>query len=101
MRIRTFPASSLALVSTTLLAYSLKSETILLEIVWSRSNSEREAENERAAFSVSRLYSLLMHAQESLSPVSSMDCTGPEIASDSFFCNMQNGKKSKYMDGMF
>ena len=95
MRIRTFPASSLAFISTTLLACSLKSETILLEIVCSRSNSDREAENARAAFSVSRLYSLLMHAQESLSPVSSMDCTGPAIASDSFFCNNKMVKGQK------
>ena len=95
--IRIFPASSLAFISTTLLACSLKSETILLETVWSRSNSEREAENARAAFSVSRLYSLLIHAQASLSRVSSMDCTGPASASDRFFCNMQcKWQKDKY-----
>lgn len=54
IRIRTLPASSLALDSTTDLPYSLSLTIILSIVAWSRSNVARAEANPEVADSVSR-----------------------------------------------
>lgn len=92
IRIRTFPASSLAFFSTTILAYSFKFCIILLNVSSSNSKPATAVENPDMAVSVSRLRSSLIEGQVSFPPNSSRDSTGSVRACVSFFCKTQRSQ---------